>query len=116
MIIKNKSKGITYAILSAMCYGLIGYFGMSIINTGVSVENMSFWRFFVATIFVGLFVLPKIKNLGKTKDIIKLFIYGGTTYAFTGVTYFYASEYIGTGLAIVIFFTFPIFVSIINFF
>lgn len=114
-MVKNETRGTLYVIISALTYGLIGYFGMSIINEGVSVSCMLFWRFLLSSIIVGAFIIPKLRSLGKFRDLRNLFVFGGISYFITSITYFESSEYIGTGLAIVIFFTYPIFVAIINY-
>ncbi len=112
---KQKRKGKFYAIISGLMYSLLGYFGVSIIKEGYSVENMSFWRFFIAAIFILIIMLPKWRQLKVNKvDAIKMLIIGAIFYGGCSMLYFVAAEYIGTGLAIVIFFTFPAFVLLIN--
>ncbi len=112
---KQKRKGKIYAIISGLMYSLLGYFGVSIIKEGYSVENMSFWRFFIAAIFILVIMLPNWRKLKVDKvDAIKMLIIGAVFYGGCSMLYFVAAEYIGTGLAIVIFFTFPAFVLFIN--
>ncbi len=112
---KQKRKGKIYAIISGLMYSLLGYFGVSIIKEGYSVENMSFWRFFIAAIFILIIMLPNWRQLKVDKvDTIKMLIIGAVFYGGCSMLYFVAAEYIGTGLAIVIFFTFPAFVLLIN--
>ena len=44
----NKQQGALYAITSGLYYGLTGYFGISLINSGLLIFNMSFWWFFIS--------------------------------------------------------------------
>jgi drug/metabolite transporter (DMT)-like permease len=112
---KQKRKGKFYAIISGLMYSLLGYFGVSIIKEGYSVENMSFWRFFIAAIFILIIMLPNWRQIKVDKvDAIKMLIVGAIFYGGCSMLYFVAAKYIGTGLAIVIFFTFPAFVLLIN--
>ncbi len=113
---KQKRKGKFYAIISGLMYSLLGYFGVSIIKEGYSVENMSFWRFFIAAVFIFIIMLPKWRQIQTVNnvDVIKMLIVGAIFYGGCSMLYFVAAEYIGTGLAIVIFFTFPAFVLLIN--
>lgn len=98
------------AILSGLCYGLVGYFGVSFMERDFSVSCMLFWRFFVATLCMGFF----IRKNPFTKDALWLFSYGLLFYGPSTTLYFSASEYIGTGLAMVLLFTFPAIVMAIN--
>lgn len=111
----SKHKGSLYALSSGLLYGLVGYFGMSIVIAGCSIYNMLFWRFFTASLIV-LVVLIFVQKNQKidVSGAVKSFIYGGAFYSVSTVVYFFASKYIGTGLAMVIFFTYPAFVMIIN--
>lgn len=113
----TKNKGVLYALSSGLLYGLVGYFGMNIIALGCSIYSMLFWRFFTASliVLVTLFFLPKEVpvNFG---DAGKSFFYGGVFYSISTVIYFFASKYVGTGLAMVIFFTYPALVMVINWF
>jgi drug/metabolite transporter (DMT)-like permease len=112
---KQKRKGKFYAIISGLMYSLLGYFGVSIIKEGYSVENMSFWRFFIAAIFIFIIMLPNWKKMKVDKiDAMKMLVIGAIFYGGCSMLYFVAAKYIGTGLAIVIFFTFPAFVLLIN--
>ena len=113
--ISNIRKGELYAAISGLMYGLIGYFGIHIINAGNSVENMTFWRCFTSAIIAAITMLPKHKSIDVNKrDLFIIFIYGAIFYGPCSILFFYSSNYIGTGLAMVIFFTYPAIVVIIN--
>ena len=53
--------GSIYAIVSGLCYGFMGYFGIRLIDSGLSLYNMLFWRFFIATLIILLVFIPKRK-------------------------------------------------------
>ncbi len=113
--LSTQQRGALYAALSGLCYGLVGYFGISIIDAHLSVYTMLFWRFFVATAFVGLLLIPQYKEVIRLDvQYLKAFLYGLLFYGTSTTLYFIASQYIGTGLAMVIFFTFPAMVMLIN--
>lgn len=111
----TQQKGVLYAASSGLCYGLVGYFGMQLINSGLSVSCMSFWRFFVATIFclVALFLSNKKTFIYSRESVLLLFA-GMLFYGTSTIAYFLASIYIGTGLAMVTFFVFPAIVILLN--
>ncbi len=113
--ISKEHIGTLYAIFSGFLYGLLGYFGISIIKSDVSVYNMLFWRFLVAALFIALLLIPHIKTVKeKPLELFKAFCFGFIFYGIGSLLYFIASLYIGTGLAMVIFFCHPAFVLLIN--
>ncbi|MBS0656508.1 MAG: DMT family transporter [Verrucomicrobia bacterium] len=108
-------RGALLAMLAGLCYGLVGFFGMSIIKADCSVSAMLFWRFFVSSLFMAVVLIPKYRTLVPIdRQSIQAFLYGMLFYGTSTTLYFIASLYIGTGLAMVIFFTFPAFVMLIN--
>lgn len=110
---ENK-KGTILVVLSGLFYGLIGFFGVKLMQLGLSIANMLFWRFFIAFLFM-LFICRKEIKL-KSAYNYHMLIIGGLLYLLTAYFYFISCNYIGTGLAIVIFFCYPIFVVILNYF
>ncbi len=108
------NKGIFYTSLSALLYGSIGYFGIRIINLGMNINSMLLWRFIFSCLLllpVILYLILKNKYLLTNKYIIltKLSLLG----AFQSIStacYFKASSLIGSGLSMVLFFSYPIFV------
>lgn len=108
--------GIFYVITSGFCYGLVGYFGVSLMNEGLSVYNMLFWRFLISTIFTCIIFTPQLKTLFQDKKaaLWSLF-YGFLLYGPSSVTYFISAEYIGSGLAMVVFFAYPGIVILLNY-
>lgn len=115
--LSTEQKGALYAISSGLCYGFLGYLGVSLIDAGMSVFNMLFWRFLIATIFMSLILLPKYKLIFQNyRQSLKVFFYGMVFYSASTIIYFLSSRYIGTGLAMVIFFTYPAMVMLFNVF
>lgn len=113
--ISKEHIGTLYAVFSGFLYGLLGYFGISIIKSDLSVYNMLFWRFLIATLFIALLLIPQVKTLKENpKELFKVFCFGFIFYGIGSLLYFLASLYIGTGLAMVIFFCHPAFVLLIN--
>jgi len=109
------TKGSLYAILSGFLYGFIGYFGISALNDNLSITTMLFWRFAISTLVIGILLFYKGQKIQiNVKETIKAFIYGALFYGGSSITYFMASDYIGTGLSMVIVFTYPVFVLLSN--
>jgi drug/metabolite transporter (DMT)-like permease len=113
--LSNKQKGAIYALSSGLCYGFIGYFGTIITNDGLSVYNMLFWRFVVASLFAIIPIIFHLRLLTQNiNQSLKIIFYGMSFYSGSSIFYFLASGYLGTGLAMVIFFTYPAFVISFN--
>jgi drug/metabolite transporter (DMT)-like permease len=115
---KTDFLGISLVLLSGILYGSMGYLGKYVMMSGFTISNMLFWRFAIAS----LFFLPivafyrhqlTIHYLNeRKKDIFILLALGAFLYSGSSGFYFAATTYIGTGLAMVLFFTYPVFVLI----
>lgn len=117
MMISNQHRGSLYALLSGFLYGFVGYFGVSATHASLSVTNMLFWRFLIASIVMSLIVILQGKPaLHSRKDRYIAFVNGIIFYGLSTMLYFYACPYIGSGLAMVIFFTYPAMVMLLNYF
>lgn len=93
----------------------MGYFGANLINSGLSVYNMVFWRFCASTLCMMIILLPKYRMVAQTgREGVKILVYGAIFYSPSTILYFMASRYIGTGLAMVVFFVYPAIVMTLN--
>lgn len=109
------NKGVLYAVSSGLCFGLLGYFGVTLMKAQFSIYNMLFWRFLVGSIVVVFCLIPSYKTIFKRpKELLKVFVYGVSFYSITAILYFIACRYISTGLAMVTFFTYPVMVILLN--
>ncbi|MES2218428.1 MAG: DMT family transporter [Pseudomonadota bacterium] len=105
--------------ISGILYGFLGYLGTNVIRDEMSISSMLFWRFFIAAIWIFFFVVYKhakqtTANYPNKSTLLKIFILGAVAYAGCSGFYFLSSKYIGTGLAMVIFFCYPIMVALIS--
>ncbi|MBY0544115.1 MAG: DMT family transporter [Gammaproteobacteria bacterium] len=111
----NKTATLLIAI-SAALYGLLAFFGTKLIHAHLSVENMLFWRFIVASAWMVGYSLFQNKKRGlkvtpTSRDVLFIFLLGGLCYSGSSGFYFVATHYMGTGLAMVIFFSYPVIVA-----
>jgi drug/metabolite transporter (DMT)-like permease len=100
--------------LSATLYGFLGYLGTKLLQQHFSVPSMLFWRFFIAALWMILVVMfskkEKLLLMTKQSTLFKALALGAICYSGCSAFYFLASRHIGTGPAMVIFFTYPVFV------
>lgn len=112
-MISNEWRGILYAIASGLFFGALGYFAMGILQADISIPNMLFWRFFIAGLFMTVISYSVLKRQSY-RDLFNSFLLCAVFYSSSTALYFLSSTYIGTGLAMVIFFTFPVFVIFLS--
>lgn len=114
--LNHQLKGTLLVALSGTLYGVLGYFGTQVMHTNMSVECMLFWRFFIAMIWMALPLLlhkRSVNNQVTSKfAYFKIILLGAITYSGSSALYFMASKQIGTGIAMVIFFSYPVFVTL----
>lgn len=112
--------GTLLVALSGILYGVLGYFGTLLLNENFSVSAMLFWRFFIAAIWMlGTIFFIKKNNFhihSNYFSICQTMLFGILTYSGSAVFYFVASKYIGTGVAMVVFFSYPVFVTLFAWF
>ena len=113
--LSQEQKGALYAILSGLCYGLLGYFGVSLMNEHLSVYNILGWRFLVSSLCMVVLVLPQYSIIfQRPQEIFHVIVSGALFYSGSSIFYFVACRYIGTGLSMVTFFTYPAFVMFLQ--
>lgn len=106
--------GILYAALSGVLYGSIGFFGARLLQSGFTVSDLLFWRFLSSCFLLAPFALPPLFKTGylkqHRKQLVMLLLLGGLFYGSSTSFYFESVRYIGTGLSMVIFYSYPLFV------
>jgi drug/metabolite transporter (DMT)-like permease len=113
----QEQRGSLYAILSGFLYGFVGYFGLSAMNGNLSAGSMLFWRFLISSIVILIILIPRLTTIkGSSQAMITAFIGGAIYYGASTLLYFCSSQYIGSGLAMVIFFTYPVIIMLLNYF
>lgn len=116
---RHSHRGEIYAITSGLCYGSIGYFGMNVLNSGLSVTALSFWRFFPSALFMLLILFCRQNSEPRTtvrKYLFRMLTIDSLLYSSSSFLYFIACTYIGSGLCMVIFFIYPAMVSLLQYF
>ena len=110
---KNAIIGYPAGIITGITYGLNPLFGMPLMNEGVAVVSILFFRYFFAVLLLGGFLLLKgerFKVSGKQTAILCLL---GLLYTSSSICLFEAYKYIPSGLATTLIFLYPVLVAII---
>jgi len=109
-------RGTLLIMCSAILYGFMGYFGMGAVREHLSVSAMLFWRFFLAGTFIS-FLLLKQGSFSSSQPYLEkkilffTFFLGAVGYAGASGFYFLSARYTGTGIAMVIFFSYPMVIA-----
>lgn len=114
---KNILQASLLIAVSGILYGFLGFLGTGILRENISISTMLFWRFFIAGSWILLFMIsrrPKTTLISRVDKRILFFTFllGAIGYAGSSAFYFIASQYTGTGIAMVIFFSYPIIVAL----
>ncbi|MFN7038129.1 MAG: DMT family transporter [Alphaproteobacteria bacterium] len=113
MYLNNHTKAVLYTIMSGSLFGVIGFFGLEIYKFGLSVEELLFWRFTLASIIFYIISYRSIK-LNQFKEFIPPFLLGILIYAPSTYLWFESIKLISSGLAMVVFYSFPVYVAIFS--
>ncbi len=108
--------GFFYTALSGLLYGSIGYFGVRLSEIGLTVSDLLFWRFGFSCVLMFPLLLLQFKQVKNTnmRAIAISILLGTALYGFGTSLYFESIRYIGTGLGMVVFFSYPIIVVLLS--
>ncbi|MDD2577341.1 MAG: DMT family transporter [Bacteroidales bacterium] len=106
-------RGIIYALISSITFGLLPFFSIPVKAQGMSSETLMFYRFLFSIIIYGLYLFFNKANFRISKKNIKdIILIGGAGYGLTGLTLVSSYDYIPSGIGTTIGFQFPVMISI----
>lgn len=109
----NRLKGVLYGIISSSTFGLIPFFALPALNSGVGVDSVMFYRFSFSTLAMGLWLLLKGTDLRiSVREFITVFVLGAF-YALTSIFLTQSYLYIPSGIATTIHFLYPVVVTLV---
>ncbi len=104
-------RGVILAMISSSTFGLIPLFALPIIQAGVGLDSVLFYRFAISAVVLGIFLLFKGENFRISgKELVTLFILGAL-YASTALFLTASYLYIPSGVATTIHFLYPVLVT-----
>ena len=104
-------KGYIYAAASAISFGLIPLFVIPIKRAGISMDVTLFYRFLLAAIMIGIYVLLRKGSLKiRTSDLPKL-IFMGILYALSAEFLFLGYDAMSAGIASTVLYVYPLIVA-----
>lgn len=110
---ENNTKGALCGIVAAMSYGTNPLFSLNLLNMGLDVESILFYRFAFAVVVLGTFISLRGKSLAiKRGTALQLFV-AGVIFAMSSQTLYQSFLYMDAGIACTILFIYPILVAVI---
>lgn len=107
--------GVGLVFLSAMGFGMIPIFALYAYQGGAAVITLLFLRFIIAALFFLTYTLIKYRNFNFKKiNWVSLLMMGSVLYMLQSVCYFSAVKYIPASLAVLLFYTYPIYVAVLS--
>lgn len=109
----NNLKGYLLAIVSSATFGTIPLFTLPLMEAGLPVSSILFYRMLFATMMLGGYISIRPRKMRLTRhQFIMIFGLGGIAYAFTSFFLFWSYSYIGSGVATTIHYLYPVTVSL----
>lgn len=111
---KHKTaEGYTAAIVSAFTFGLIPLFSVPLLAHDMPTSTVLMYRFLFATIAMGIYILIKRTKLTLSLKQLKWLLILSVLYFATAQLLLSGYQYISSGMATVLHFTYPIFVALL---
>ncbi len=109
----KSSKGIVCASVSSATFGLIPLFSLPVIATGMSINSVVFYRFFISAIAMTVVMQIRKTPLRITKQEFFTLLGLSLFYAATSFMLTLSYTFIPSGIATTIHFLYPVFVTLI---
>lgn len=111
---QSKNFGLIQAGFSSIFFGCIPFFTLPLYEVGYTSDLTLFYRFFVASLFMGLFLLLTRKSFSISFKSLCSIMLHGANYFIIALFLFLALRYADSGLVTTIFYTNPVFVLLLS--
>ena len=112
-ISKNAIIGYPAGIITGITYGLNPLFGLPLMKDGASVEAILFFRYGIAVLILGAFLLLTKQTFKVSLKQAGILLVLGLLYTASSIFLFEAYNYIASGLATTLIFLYPVLVALI---
>ena len=113
---RNIRWGYLAGIISGITYGMNPLFGVPVINKGLDVNSLLFYRYGVATLLMLAYMLLAKRQIRISGKQLGLMTILGVLFTGCSITLFEAYKYIPSGIATSILYVYPIMVALIMMF
>ncbi|MBQ3042887.1 MAG: DMT family transporter [Alistipes sp.] len=109
----NNISGVFYAVVSSASFGLIPLFSISLMDTGIAMPAILFYRFAVAAAIMAIVVLLTGRNFRIERRYMPSVVWLSVLYAVTAILLLASYRDIPSGVATTIHFLYPLAVTLI---
>lgn len=109
---KRRILGYIAGILAGISYGTNPLFGKALMESGVPVMVMLFFRYAFAALFLAVLMLFKKESFQAKRNNLGLLILLGLFFAGSSITLFCSYEFIPSGLATTLIYLYPVIVAL----
>lgn len=106
-------KGITLAVISSATFGMIALFSIPLMEHGMNIGSILFYRFMLSSILMGVICLYRKESLRISLPQLTPLVLLGVLYAATSLLLIHSYEWVPSGIVTTIHFMYPVLVSII---
>lgn len=110
---KNAIIGYPAGVITGITYGLNPLFAVPLMNNGAAIESILFFRYTIAVILLGAFLMFRKQSFGITLKQAGVLLLLGLLFTTSSICLFEAYKYIASGLATTLIFLYPVLVAII---
>ena len=104
-------RGVLYALISSTTFGLVPFFSIALLGSGMSAATVLFYRMGVAALLIGLVAAAQRKSFVITAREFVIIVGLGWLYAGTSLGLILSYSLIPSGIATTIHFLYPILVT-----
>lgn len=104
-------RGVLYALISSTTFGLVPFFSIALLGSGMSAATVLFYRMSVAALLIGLVAAAQRKSFVITAREFVIIVGLGWLYAGTSLGLILSYSLIPSGIATTIHFLYPILVT-----
>lgn len=109
----DRTKGIVYRVISAVCYGTVPLFTLPLYAAGLSPYSTLLYRFFFAGAALALLMLFRRQSFRLRRDQLLPALLMGLCCALSALFLFEAYRYMDAGVATTLLYVYPIMVAVI---
>ena len=108
--------GVALVILSALGFSIMPLMALYAYDYKITVSTLLLIRFTTASVIFFIYIALFIKKTGITgKSILHFIFLGGVCYTLQSTFYFNSVKFISPSLAVLMLYTFPVFVSVLSY-
>ena len=104
--------GYVAGIAAGIAYGMNPLFGKPLMESGVPILVMLFYRYLISAILLGLWMLRRKESFKVEGRELWLLVILGLLFAGSSITLFFSYYYIPSGLATTLIYLYPVFVAL----